>query len=143
VFADLYRAHAPAVAVAVRDRLREPKAVADIVQEVVFTRALERLSTLHDADRFRPWVLAIARNAAADEGRFRDETAAAVPSNEPSPGEVESDRGRSRPGSPAWVSSAFGRRSLRLPSASPRVRPRSSCIAPAGGYGTRSRSGCA
>jgi RNA polymerase sigma-70 factor (ECF subfamily) len=67
-FAELYRTHAGAVAVAVRDNVRGPDSVADVVQEA-FVRALERLDTLREPDRFRPWVLAIARNAAVDERR--------------------------------------------------------------------------
>lgn len=67
-FAELYRAHAGAVAVAVRDNVRGPDAVADVVQES-FARALERLDTLREPERFRSWVLAIARNAAVDERR--------------------------------------------------------------------------
>ena len=67
-FADLYRAHAPAVAVAVRANIRNGESVADVVQEA-FLRALEQLDSLREADRFRSWVLAIARNAAVDERR--------------------------------------------------------------------------
>lgn len=69
-FADLYRAHAPAVAVAVRANLTGSDAVADAVQEA-FARALERLDLLRDPTRFRPWILAIARNLAIDEIRHR------------------------------------------------------------------------
>jgi RNA polymerase sigma factor (sigma-70 family) len=74
-FADLYRAHAPAVAVAVRANIRDSEAVADVVQEA-FLRALEQLDSLREADRFRPWVLAIARNAAVDERRHHQRVVA-------------------------------------------------------------------
>ena len=69
-FADLYRAHAPAVAFAVRDHVRDPETVADLVQES-FARALERLDSLREPDHFRAWVLQIARHAAIDEQRRR------------------------------------------------------------------------
>jgi RNA polymerase sigma-70 factor (ECF subfamily) len=42
----------------------------DISQEV-FLRAHRKLHTLHDPERFVPWLLAIARNAAYDAGRYR------------------------------------------------------------------------
>ncbi|MEX1008149.1 MAG: RNA polymerase sigma factor [Acidimicrobiia bacterium] len=67
-FAELYRAHAPGVAVAVRANIHGPETVADVVQET-FLRALEQLDTLREPDHFRSWVLAIARNAAVDERR--------------------------------------------------------------------------
>ena len=69
-FADLYRAHAPAVAFAVRDHVRDPETVADLVQES-FARALERLDSLREPQHFRAWVLQIARHAAIDEQRQR------------------------------------------------------------------------
>jgi RNA polymerase sigma-70 factor (ECF subfamily) len=76
-FAELYRAHAPAVAVAIRDQVHDADGVADVVQEV-FARALERLDTLREPDRFRPWVLAIARHAAVDERRHRNRVVTAI-----------------------------------------------------------------
>lgn len=42
----------------------------DISQEV-FLRVHRKLHTLHDPDRFVPWLLATARNAAYDAGRYR------------------------------------------------------------------------
>jgi RNA polymerase sigma factor (sigma-70 family) len=69
-FRILYQKHAPAVAVVARDQVRDANGIADIVQEV-FTRALERLSTLRVGERFRPWLLAIARHTAVDERRLR------------------------------------------------------------------------
>lgn len=67
-FAALYRAHAGAVARVVGDNVHDPEGVADVVQEV-FVRALERLPSLRDPQRFRPWLLAIARHAAIDQRR--------------------------------------------------------------------------
>ncbi len=60
----LFRRHAGAVFVAARSRLREEDA-RDVVQET-FARAYQRLGELRDPERFRPWLLAIARHAAAD-----------------------------------------------------------------------------
>ena len=37
----------------------------------MFVRALERLASLQDPGRFRPWLLAIARNLATDTLRAR------------------------------------------------------------------------
>jgi RNA polymerase sigma-70 factor (ECF subfamily) len=97
-FTELYQTHAGAVQMAVRDRLRDPDSVADVVQEA-FTRALARLDTLREADRFRPWLLSIARNAAVDQGRHRqrvvplsDEAAGALPDRGESPSEVAEAR---------------------------------------------------
>lgn len=67
-FAVLYRSHVPAVVAAVRDHVTGREVVADVVQEV-FLRALDGLAGLRDPERFRPWLLAIARNAAADAQR--------------------------------------------------------------------------
>lgn len=69
-FATLYRTHVGAVAQAVRDNVHDPETVADVTQEV-FTRALDRLGALRDAERFRPWLLSIARHAAIDQRRRR------------------------------------------------------------------------
>ena len=69
-FDELYRTHVHAVGAAVRDRVREPEAHADLVQEA-FVRALERLDTLRDPAAFRPWLLSIARRVAVDGLRTR------------------------------------------------------------------------
>lgn len=69
-FATLYRDNVGAVVQAVRDNVHDPETVADVTQEV-FVRALERLGTLRDAERFRPWLLSIARHAAIDQRRHR------------------------------------------------------------------------
>ena len=67
-FATLYRAHVRVVSIAVRDNVHDAESVADVVQEV-FVRALERLATLRDPNRFGPWLLSIARHAAIDHRR--------------------------------------------------------------------------
>ena len=69
-FAELYRRHAPAARLAVSDHVDDPEAQRDVVQDV-FTRALTRLDDLREPERFRPWVLQIARNAAIDDLRRR------------------------------------------------------------------------
>ncbi len=70
-FAELYGAHVASVRSQVGRQIAGDDAVADVVQEV-FARALERLDTLREPDRFRPWLLTIARNTAIDARRERD-----------------------------------------------------------------------
>jgi RNA polymerase sigma-70 factor (ECF subfamily) len=67
-FDELYRAHAGAVRAVALGHVRDADLVADIVQDT-FARALQHLDGLRDADRFRPWLLAIARHAAVDQLR--------------------------------------------------------------------------
>src|SRR3954471_7984221 len=67
-FSELYRLHSHAVGTAVRDNVHDADGVADVVQET-FTRALARLDSLRQPDRFRPWLLSIARHAAVDHRR--------------------------------------------------------------------------
>ena len=90
-FTDLYRAHARAVHTAVRDNVHDADTAADVVQET-FTRALARIDTLRQPDRFRPWLLSIARHAAVDARRHRtrvtalpEEAAEAIPSDRETP----------------------------------------------------------
>lgn len=91
-YTELYRAHAGAVGAAVRERVADRDAQADVIQEA-FALALERLDSLRDPGAFRPWLLAIARNSAVDhlrrQGRLTeldDAAAAALPDQwEPSP----------------------------------------------------------
>lgn len=85
-FATLYRSHVAAVAKAVRDNVHDPETVADVIQEV-FARALERLGTLRDAERFRPWLLSIARNAAIDQRRSRARAPEGFDDHAPEPAE--------------------------------------------------------
>lgn len=48
----------------------DPSLADDVVQEVLL-RVHRKLGTLRDPDRFVPWLLALARNAAYDAGRAR------------------------------------------------------------------------
>ena len=67
-FAALYRRHARAVHHVVAATVRDREVAADLTQDV-FARAIEALGDLREPDRFRPWVLAIARNCAIDQTR--------------------------------------------------------------------------
>lgn len=67
-FASLYRANVGVVSRVVRAGIANPDAAADVVQDV-FTKALERLASLREPDRFRPWLLSIARHAVVDRHR--------------------------------------------------------------------------
>jgi RNA polymerase sigma factor (sigma-70 family) len=69
-FSALYARHAGAVRFAIRDNVHDDETVADVVQDT-FVRALERLPSLRNPERFRPWLLSIARNAAIDSRRAR------------------------------------------------------------------------
>jgi RNA polymerase sigma factor (sigma-70 family) len=69
-FADLYREHADAVRRVAYQQVGNADAAADVVQDT-FTRALQHLPELRDPDRFRPWLLSIARHAATDQLRAR------------------------------------------------------------------------
>jgi RNA polymerase sigma-70 factor (ECF subfamily) len=69
-FADLVRAHHPAVRVFLASQLRDHGAMDDLVQDV-FLRAFDRLSTLRDGTAFRAWLLGIARNRALEHLRER------------------------------------------------------------------------
>lgn len=89
-FGALYRSHVGAVARAVGDNVHDAETVADVTQEV-FTRALERLGTLRDPARFRPWLLSIARHTAIDQRRLR--ARAPVPFDELTPEPAEAGLG--------------------------------------------------
>jgi RNA polymerase sigma factor (sigma-70 family) len=67
-FEELYRAHVGAVRAVARSHVRDADTVADIVQDT-FARALQHLANLRDLDRFRPWLLSIARHVAVDQLR--------------------------------------------------------------------------
>jgi RNA polymerase sigma-70 factor (ECF subfamily) len=69
-FAVLYRQFVGVVQLAVRDQLRDVDQVADAVQET-FARALQSLHKLRDPDKFKAWLLAIARHTAVDTLRDR------------------------------------------------------------------------
>lgn len=67
-FAVLVRETTPSVRTVVRQYVRSAEDVNDLVQEV-YLRALQRLQTLDDPERFRSWLYAIARNAGLDHVR--------------------------------------------------------------------------
>ncbi|MGH9280611.1 MAG: RNA polymerase sigma factor [Acidimicrobiales bacterium] len=67
-FTELYAAHVGAVTTVVRANVHGREEIADVVQEV-FCKALERLGSLREPDRFRPWLLSIARHGAVDQRR--------------------------------------------------------------------------
>jgi RNA polymerase sigma factor (sigma-70 family) len=47
------------------------RAMAEDISQEVFLRAHRKLHTLQDPERFVPWLLATARNAAYDAGRYK------------------------------------------------------------------------
>jgi len=63
-FGELYRRHARAVHGLLLCRLA-PEDAEDVGQEV-FVRAMIRIGSLRDPERFAPWLCALARNAAHD-----------------------------------------------------------------------------
>src|SRR5688572_9187586 len=69
-FADLVRAHHPAVRVFLASHLRDAGAIDDLVQDV-FLRAFDRLNTMREGTAFRAWLLGIARNRALEHLRER------------------------------------------------------------------------
>lgn len=69
-FAALYRRHVGAVRMAIRDNVHDAEGVADAVQDT-FAKAFARLEALREPERFRPWLLQIARNTAIDHRRVR------------------------------------------------------------------------
>jgi len=93
-FDQLYRAHLAAVQTVARSHVRDADTVADIVQDT-FARALQHLADLRDTDRFRPWLLSIARHAAVDQIRvgkrvigLEPEQAEAIVSNDTAPDDL-------------------------------------------------------
>jgi RNA polymerase sigma factor (sigma-70 family) len=92
-FAALVRETTPSVRTVVRQYVRGAEDVNDLVQEV-YLRALQRLGTLEDPERFRSWLYAIARNAGLDHvrrARRRPATAMEDELVEPSDGEPGPD----------------------------------------------------
>jgi RNA polymerase sigma-70 factor, ECF subfamily len=69
-FQALFERHVVAVRRFVRDLVREPHAADDATQEA-FARAHAQLDKLADHDRFKPWMLGIARNVAFEVRRVR------------------------------------------------------------------------
>jgi RNA polymerase sigma factor (sigma-70 family) len=89
-FGVLYARHLPLVRTVLRDHVRNPEDLADLVQEV-FTRALASLPSLRNPDRFRFWLQSIARHVGRDArhqaGRYRldDQADEELPATEPGP----------------------------------------------------------
>lgn len=69
-FRALFERHVVAVRRFLRDLLRQGDAADDATQET-FARAHAQLVKLTDHDRFKPWVLGIARNVAFEARRVR------------------------------------------------------------------------
>lgn len=69
-FAALYRRHVGAVRMAIRDNVHDVEGVNDAVQDT-FAKAFSRLEALREPERFRPWLMQIARNTAIDHRRAR------------------------------------------------------------------------
>jgi RNA polymerase sigma factor (sigma-70 family) len=69
-FADLYAEHVDSVRRVAYHLVGNSDATNDAVQDT-FTRALQHLDDLREPDRFRPWLLSIARHAATDQLRAR------------------------------------------------------------------------
>jgi len=69
-FRSLFERHAPAVHRFLRDLLGDAAAADEATQET-FVRAHRRLGTLRAEDRFRPWILGIARNVFREQWRHR------------------------------------------------------------------------
>lgn len=67
-FAELVARHAPAVVGYLRSRTRSLEAAEDLTQEA-FLRVLRALPKYRHQERFRSWLLAIARNLATDRER--------------------------------------------------------------------------
>jgi RNA polymerase sigma-70 factor (ECF subfamily) len=69
-FGELYRRHLGAATRAAASLVEQRDLVADAVQDA-FVSALERLDTLRDISKFRPWLMSIARHRAIDARRRR------------------------------------------------------------------------
>jgi RNA polymerase sigma-70 factor, ECF subfamily len=66
----LYDRFAPAVRRFLLALVRDRAAAEDALQET-FTRAIDRVSTLHEGDRVAPWLFGIARNVSLEHRRRR------------------------------------------------------------------------
>jgi RNA polymerase sigma-70 factor (ECF subfamily) len=71
--ASLYERHAAMIHAVLLAKVGRQDAE-DLVQDV-FLRAMSKLETLKDRDAIAPWLVAIARNLAADAGRARERAA--------------------------------------------------------------------
>jgi RNA polymerase sigma factor (sigma-70 family) len=81
-FAVLVQETTPSVRTVVRQYVQRVEDVNDLVQEV-YLRALQRLHTLEDPERFRSWLYAIARNAGLDHLRHARRRPASAMEDEP------------------------------------------------------------
>ena len=72
-FHALYDTHVRTVQAVIARQIHDRHLVADGVQET-FARALHRIDTLQQPDRFRSWLLSIARNVAIDTRRLGGRT---------------------------------------------------------------------
>ena len=90
-FKALFERHVVSVRRFLRDLLRDSHQADDATQES-FTRAHAQLAKLTDRDRFKPWILGIARNVAFEARRVKqhdvlededDGPAAVIPSPDP------------------------------------------------------------
>jgi RNA polymerase sigma factor (sigma-70 family) len=93
-FEALYARHSKDVRLAVSDHVRDREEQLDVVQET-FLRAFARLHELRDPERFRPWLLQIARRCAIDARRHNarrpcdpSDESDDVRSGEPSPSDL-------------------------------------------------------
>ena len=85
-FRVLFDLHAPAVHRFLKDLLGDAAAADEATQET-FVRAYHRLRRLRQGDRFRPWVLGIARNVFREHHRRRRQQVSLFVPLEPPPGE--------------------------------------------------------
>jgi RNA polymerase sigma-70 factor (ECF subfamily) len=69
-FRALFDRHAPSVHRFLRDLLGDPAGAEEATQET-FVRAFHHLRALRAGDRFRPWILGIARNVFREQCRRR------------------------------------------------------------------------
>lgn len=69
-FRALFDRHAPSVHRFLRDLLGDPAGAEEATQET-FVRAYHHLRALRAGDRFRPWILGIARNVFREQCRRR------------------------------------------------------------------------
>jgi RNA polymerase sigma-70 factor (ECF subfamily) len=88
-FRALFDRHAPSVHRFLRDLLGDPSGAEEATQET-FVRAYHHLTALRGGDRFRPWILGIARNVFREQCRRRRRQ---LLWSEPRPAEDEGEGG--------------------------------------------------
>ena len=95
-FTRLIRAHARLVWAQLQGMVRDPAWVEDLCQET-FLRAWRSIGTLEDPERFRPWILSIARRLCWDFQKRelrRPEVEKEAPTPEPERNEERGERVR-------------------------------------------------